>query len=355
MGLSVFKGQRVLLTGDTGFKGSWLATWLNNLGADVMGIGLPAETPSHHFSRLGLARRIKHVDVDIRVSADVTREVREFQPTFLFHLAAQPLVRTSYADPQRTFEVNVGGTVNVLEAARLCPSLRVLVFVSTDKCYRNREWVWGYRETDELGGTDPYSASKAAAEHALNSYSESFFKKRADFGVASVRAGNVIGGGDWSLDRIVPDCIRALTESRPIVLRSPDAVRPFQHVLDALHGYLILAAKLYDDPAKYAGSWNFGPEATTGSTVRSLANTLASYWPAGRVEVAPEAERPREAEVLKIAIDKARDHLGWRPLWSFERAVAETARWYREVQEGSDVMQLTLSQIAAHQESPTPP
>ena len=242
--LSSFKGRRVFITGHSGFKGSWLAFLLNEIGAEVFGYALPPVGKNNHFELLGLAQLIEHVEADIRDEEKLTAAMGEIQPEFVFHLAAQALVRHSYSDPKTTFETNVMGSVNLLEAVRKCESVRSLVYITSDKCYENREWLWGYRENDQLGGHDPYSASKASAEMVFSAYARSFFFDRPDLGAASARAGNVIGGGDWAVDRIIPDCIRAIESDKPIHLRNPFATRPWQHVLEPIAGYLLLAAQL---------------------------------------------------------------------------------------------------------------
>jgi CDP-glucose 4,6-dehydratase len=348
---AVIKGKRALVIGDTGFKGSWLTLWLSLLGADVVGYSLPARRRDALFNRLSLGRISHHVDGDIRDLPALAKVCRRFQPQFLFHLAAQSLTRLSYEDPKRTFDVNVGGSVNVLEAARSTRSLRSLIYVTSDKCYRNQEWIWGYRENDELGGGDPYSASKAAAELVFAAYLESFFKARKTLGLASVRAGNVIGGGDWAVDRIVPDCMRALRSKRPITLRNPAATRPWQHVLDPLFGYLLLAVRLYEKPLAYRGSWNFGPRPESSRTVKALADQIVSCWGKGKVRIKPGRGAPHEASLLFLNCDKARRDLGWRTRWEFERAVAETVQWYRRVMDGESVRATTEGQIRAYQES----
>jgi CDP-glucose 4,6-dehydratase len=347
--LAVFRGKRVLVIGDTGFKGSWLSLWLDLLGADVVGYSLPNRSRDAHYNRLALGKVIHHVDGDIRDLRALTKVFQRFHPQLVFHLAAQALTRLSYEDPKRTFDVNVGGSVNVLEAARSTPSLRSLIYATSDKCYRNKEWTWGYRENDELGGADPYSASKAAAELVFAAYLESFFKARTKLGIASVRAGNVIGGGDWAADRIVPDCMRALRSNRPITLRHPAATRPWQHVLDPLYGYLLLAARLYREPMAYRGSWNFGPHPESSRTVKILADAVVSNWGKGTVRAKPAAPTAHEASLLFLNCDKARKDLGWQTRWEFERAVAETVRWYRKVFDGESVRATTEGQIRAYQ------
>lgn len=344
----VFGGKTVLVTGDTGFKGSWLTVWLRELGARVVGFALPPTQPGNMFPTLGLERMIEHVDGDVRELASLLRVFREWQPEFCFHLAAQSLVRPSYADPKLTFDTNVSGSVNLLEAVRLTDSVRATVYVTSDKCYRNREWTWGYRENDELGGRDPYSASKAAAELVFSSYVDSFFGARPNFGIASVRAGNVIGGGDWSEDRIVPDCMRALAARKPIVVRNPTARRPWQHVLEPLSGYLLLAARLYEMSGKYGGAWNFGPSIDSGRTVEDLAQSIVACWGEGSIEIQNTPDQVHEAQLLHLNCDKARQKLDWRPRWNFDRTIEETARWYKLVSAGSAAIDVTLQQIRSY-------
>ncbi len=353
--LAVLKGKRALVIGDTGFKGSWLTLWLNRLGANVVGYSLPPRRRDDHFNLLALGKIMHHVDGDIRDLPALAKVCRQFQPQFLFHLAAQSLTRLSYEDPKQTFDVNVGGSVNVLEATRSTPSLRSVIYVTSDKCYRNKEWIWGYRENDELGGSDPYSASKAAAELVFAAYLESFFQARKTLGLATVRAGNVIGGGDWAADRIVPDCIRALQSKRPITLRNPDATRPWQHVLDPLFGYLLLAVRLYQKPLAYRGSWNFGPRQESSRTVKDLADKIVSYWGAGKVRIQPRQGAPHEASWLFLNCDKASRNLGWQTHWEFDRAVAETVQWYKRFAGGEPVRATTEEQIRAYQESRNDP
>lgn len=348
--LSFFRGQRVLVIGDSGFKGSWLSAWLHLLGAEVTGYSLPPRPPDNHFTCLSLRKKIRHIDGDVRDLAHLQNVCRKFQPTFLFHLAAQSLVRFSYEDPKTTFDVNVGGAVNVLEVARSLDSLRSLVFVTSDKCYRNKEWVWGYRENDELGGNDPYSASKASAEMVFASYQESFFRHRPGVGMASVRAGNVIGGGDWAADRIVPDCVRALRQGKPIVLRAPSSTRPWQHVLDPLYGYLLLAHRLFHYPAKYSGAWNFGPRYESSRTVKELATKIIRSWKGGKLIIQRPKRAPHEATWLFLNCDKANKELGWRSHWDFDRSVAETVGWYKAFCSGKDAYAITRGQIETFME-----
>jgi CDP-glucose 4,6-dehydratase len=345
-----YRGRRIFVTGDTGFKGSWLCYWLSLLGAEVLGYALPPENGEVHYALLGMEKYIRHVDGDIRDGSKLSAAVRDFRPEVVFHLAAQSLVRLSYLEPAGTFETNVCGSVNLLEAVRACESVRSLIYVTSDKCYRNKEWYWGYRENDELGGHDPYSASKAAAEIAFSSYMDSFFAQRTGFGGASVRAGNVIGGGDWSADRIVPDCFRALRENKAIVLRSPSAVRPWQHVLDPLFGYMMLAKKIYFEPDLYSGSWNFGPAAQSIRTVAELVNTLLGLWGESHSAIEIRGEPLHEAGLLILNCDKAHHLLGWSPRWGFERSVEQTVLWYRGLHLGQPAEELTRKQIMEYME-----
>lgn len=347
--LEVFRGKRVLVTGHTGFKGSWLTLLLNSLGAEVMGYALPPEHEQCHFSRLGLDRVIHHVIADIRDADRLLAEVSAFQPQIVFHLAAQALVRPSYIDPKTTFDVNFGGGINLLEAVRQCDSIRALVFITSDKCYENLEWIWGYRESDAMGGHDPYSASKGAIELAFSSYLRSFFSKRKSFGAATARAGNVIGGGDWATDRIIPDCIRALQYGEPIVIRSPRATRPWQHVLEPLSGYLKLAASLYEYGHVFDGAWNFGPPVGDVRTVLDVANAISMQFKDCRVLVDEPVQKPHEAHLLQLNSDKARQLLQWSTRWEFDRTVAATGGWYKEVLiEGKPAIEVSRYQISQY-------
>lgn len=340
-----FRGKRILVTGDTGFKGSWLSYWLHSLGAEVMGYALPPDQPQAHFNLLDLGSLIRHVDGDIRDLDKLQKTFDDFQPEILFHLAAQPIVRLSYQDPKTTFDTNVGGSVNILEAVRHSPSLTAVIFVTSDKCYKNKEWHWGYRENDELGGHDPYSASKAAAELVFSAYVDSFFRHRETLGIASVRAGNVIGGGDWAADRIVPDCMRLLERREPIRLRNPHATRPWQHVLDPLYGYMLLASRLLQDPQRFGGAWNFGPSSHAVQTVHELAMGILAHWGEGEIVVTPETGAPHEANLLRLSCDKAHQFLPWYPCWDFEKTVAETTRWYRGYVDGIPARRLAGEQL----------
>jgi CDP-glucose 4,6-dehydratase len=346
---SAFKGARVLVTGDTGFKGSWLSLWLSELGASVTGLALAAEEHSH-FRQLQLQKIINHVDGDIRDLQQVRDAFKQSKPQIVFHLAAQPLVQRSYAEPKLTFDTNVGGSVNVLEAARDCSTLQSMIFVTSDKCYRNKNWVWGYRETDELGGSDPYSASKAAAELAFRSYLESFLARRTSLGAASVRAGNVIGGGDYAENRIVPDCIRALTAGELIVIRNPQSTRPWQHVLDPLRGYLKLSLALLDKPNEFSGAWNFGPSDLSVKTVDEVAKEIIRNWGSGKISYSPASDDHPEARLLHLNCDKAHSLLNWRPHWDFTESISRTVEWYQKTRTGKDAVETSRQQISAHME-----
>lgn len=345
-----FRNKRVLLTGHTGFKGAWLAHWLCELGADVHGFSLDPPTQPALFDQLGLASRLKDERNDIRDAAAVARAVADAQPDFVFHLAAQALVRQSYAEPVATYDVNVLGTIHVLQALRSLTKPCAAVFITTDKCYENREWVHGYREEDPLGGHDPYSSSKAAAEIAIASFRRSFFHAHP-VKIASARAGNVIGGGDWALDRIVPDCIRALQGGVSIPVRNKTATRPWQHVLEPLSGYLWLAACLADPRlaraplAPLASAFNFGPSHEANRTVGELVAEVLKHW-SGRWEDRSDPNAVHEAHLLQLTTDKANALLGWAPVWAFPKAIEQTVQWYREsMSEPAAIAALTTRQI----------
>ena len=349
MSLTAFRGRRVLVTGDTGFKGAWLCTWLLELGAEVWGFALPPHTEPSLFAQAELARRLRHVEGDVRDLAALTGVLEASRAEVIFHLAAQALVRPSYASPRETFEVNVMGTVNVLEALRLSGRPCAVVAVTSDKAYEEHAGPAAYREDDPLGGSDPYSASKGAAEIAIASYRRSFF--RHGVALASVRAGNVLGGGDWAEDRIVPDIMRALLRGEPVRLRNPRAVRPWQHVLDALSGYLELGARLLRDGGEgLAEPWNFGPEPGTDLDVESLTERILHAWGGGAPlpwHATGEEGGPREAGYLALSIDKAKMRLGWRPTWDVARAVDETVAWYRDRE--TPAFERTVMQIRTYQ------
>jgi CDP-glucose 4,6-dehydratase len=343
--LGSFSGKRVLVTGHTGFKGSWLSFLLSELGADVMGYALAPDTSPNHFTLLKLERRVRHVIGDTRDLARLAEHLRSFEPEYVFHLAAQPLVRRSYDDPIGTLQTNVLGSAHLLEAIRHCESVRSLVYATSDKCYENVDWVWGYRESDRLGGHDPYSASKAAAELVFSAFTRSFFSSRTRLGAASVRAGNVIGGGDWAPDRIVPDCIRAAQTGQAVQLRCPTATRPWQHVLEPLSGYLLLSALLYEHPDKYDGAWNFGPATQEVRTVHQVASCIIQHLGCGSVAPASSVDSQYEASYLQLNCDKAHQLLGWYPRWSVGKALEATAEWYAAVFDGAEAERITRAQI----------
>lgn len=339
-----YRDRRVLVTGHTGFKGGWLCSWLLELGAQVTGIALPAEGEPNLFTGLGLDRRLQSHLLDIRDSAALQRLMGEVTPEFVFHLAAQPLVRRSYADPLETFSTNIVGTANVLQAVAATPSVRVVVCVTTDKVYENREWPWAYRENDPLGGLDPYSASKACAELVTSVYQKNLC--RGKVAIATARGGNVVGGGDWSTDRIVPDIVRAIATNSPIVLRNPAAIRPWQHVLELCEAYLLLGGRLFDDGAKYADAWNFGPELSECVTVEELCTLLLKIWERPGHPIEKRSSPEHEAMTLRLDTSKATSRLGWRPRLGVQEALSWTAQWYRGYHErGGDMEELTKAQI----------
>lgn len=343
--LGIYKGRKVLVTGHTGFKGSWLVLWLRELGADASGMALDPPTAPSLFEKTHGAVGIRDFRQDIRDHEGVGRLMAELAPDIVFHLAAQPLVRASYSQARETFDINVMGTVNVMAAVRDTPSVRALVHVGTDKVYENKEVPHGYRETDPLGGHDPYSASKAAAEVAFQSFHRSFFKVQQRPLAASGRAGNVIGGGDWAQDRIVPDAIRALAERRSIPVRNPASTRPWQHVLEALSGYLTLGAALLGGNEQASGSWNFGPPDDNVKRVDDLVEALIKAWGAGTWSHTPEAGAVHEAKLLTLCCDKASNELAWRPRWNFDETTRRVALWYKGYYAGSDARELCLQDI----------
>jgi CDP-glucose 4,6-dehydratase len=343
-----YEGKRVLLTGHTGLKGSWLALWLEQLGAKVMGVALAPTSPLSSFTSCAIDSRMESAIFDVRDAKKLHEAFTKFQPEIVFHLAAQPIVGISYDEPAATFETNVMGTVNVLSCVRAHPSVRVAIMVTSDKCYQNVEQIWGYREIDRLGGDDPYSASKACAEIAIAAFTKSYFEREGSAHVASVRAGNVIGGGDWSALRLVPDSIRALRAGDPIVLRSPRATRPWQFVLDPLAGYMLLASRLFHDKT-FTGAWNFGPPVEGGNTVKQGADALVRIWGGGRVEIKEETRVFHETTLLQLDSTKAHQRLGWSAMMTFEETLAMTAAWYKAQHQSNDgdMLAFTRSQVAS--------
>lgn len=344
-----YKGKKVFLTGHTGFKGSWMLFWLNMLGADVKGYALAPEWEVNLFDSMNGDELCESVISDIRDKEKLEKEILDFQPDFIFHLAAQPLVRLSYETPTETFDVNAIGTANVLNAVRFLNKACIVICITTDKVYENNEVHYHYKEDDRLGGYDPYSASKACAELIINSYRNSFFnlKNYAEHkkSVASTRAGNVIGGGDWAKDRIVPDIVRALNENKPITIRNPNAVRPWQHVLEPVGGYLHLGAKMSDDPVKYSEAWNFGPNKEDDLTVEELVNIALKSWGKGEYEKPELKNQPHEAGLLMLDISKAKKELDWEPKMNASESIKLTLDWYKSFLEKNNASDLLKSQI----------
>ena len=352
---SFWRDRSVLLTGHSGFKGGWLATWLFELGARVTGYSLPPDAELSYFSQCRLDRHVNSVFADIRDLNTLKQTIAGVQPEIVFHLAAQPLVRHSYTEPAATFETNVMGTVNLLEAMRAAPSVKAAVIVTSDKCYHNRESEWGYREDDMLGGHDPYSASKACAEIVTDAYRKSFLGLNGRLvAVATARAGNVIGGGDWAADRLLPDAVRALRRNAPLMLRNPDSVRPWQHVLEPLAGYIMLAQKLYYDDGRYSGAFNFASDEEDALPVAKLAELAIRQWGAGSWQTATGGEANcsvRETGYLRLDSGKARQLLGWRPRLPLKQAVKMTIDWYREAlrRPHSDMYDFSRYQLRAYE------
>jgi CDP-glucose 4,6-dehydratase len=342
-----WNGRRVLVIGNTGFKGSWLSLLLHRLGAKVIGLSLPPPTQPSLFALAGLADLVPTIQVDIRDFPRLRGAVAELQPDMLFHLAAQALVRTSYREPVETFATNVMGTVHVLEAVRSVTSVRSVIVVTSDKCYENREWPWAYRETEAMGGHDPYSSSKGCAELVTAAYRRSFL---ATVGVATARAGNVIGGGDWAEDRLLPDCMRALGAGEAIAIRNPNAVRPWQHVLEPLCGYLKLAERLAADAVGFGDAWNFGPTDQEAKPAAWIASRIVERWGDGATWFHASGDAPHEAAALKVDASRARMRLGWAPRLRLDDALAWTVEWHRRLAAGEHALALTDQQIARYRE-----
>ncbi|KAA0257627.1 CDP-glucose 4,6-dehydratase [Deferribacter autotrophicus] len=350
---NVYEGKKVLLTGHTGFKGSWLTLWLKQLGAKVIGYSLEPPTKPSLFETLQLEKEIIHIIGDIRDEEKLKKVFKEYKPDIVIHMAAQPLVRYSYINPKETYEINVIGTLNVFEAVKETGSVKVVINVTSDKCYENKEWVYGYRENDPMGGYDPYSSSKSCAELLTSAYRNSFFNPK-DYGkthnvaLASVRAGNVIGGGDWAEDRLIPDCIRALSKNKTIYIRNPQAIRPWQHVLEPLSGYLWLGALMWGNPAKYSEGWNFGPNDEDILTVEAIVKSVIKIWGEGNYEVNLD-NRYHEAKLLKLDISKAHFFLKWKPVYNANIALKETIEWYKNYfSNPENIYDFTLKQIVKY-------
>lgn len=349
---NIYNGRNVFITGHTGFKGSWLSSWLLGLGANVTGFSKDIPSQPSNFEALALTDKINDIRGDVRDLSALSEAMGEARPEVIFHLAAQALVRSSYEDPVNTIETNVLGVMNILEAARKLPSVKAIVIITSDKCYRNDEWVWGYRETDRLGGSDPYSASKGCAEIVAHSYFDSFYQTGA--ACATARAGNVIGGGDWAKDRIIPDCARAWSEKRAVEIRNPSATRPWQHVLEPLSGYLVLGQKLLEAPREegpHGQSYNFGPPADVNKSVGQVVTALTPYWRGfySVLGAVPENAK-KESTLLKLCCDKALAELDWKATLNFEETMAYTAKWYEKYYSGdNDMWAFTQEQISDYE------
>ena len=343
-----WKGKKVLITGHTGFKGSWLSIWLLKLGANVIGFGLDPNTKKDNFVLSGLSAKLADIRGDIRDKSLLEKVITDYRPEIIFHLAAQPLVRYSYKKPIETYDVNVMGTINVMECIRSFDSVITGIMVTTDKCYENKEQIWGYRECDSMGGYDPYSSSKAAAEIAIGSWRNSFFNpdKYNEHGkaIASVRAGNVIGGGDWSTDRIIPDCIRAIEAGRPIEIRNPKAIRPWEHVLEPLSGYILLAQKMHENPKLFADAWNFGPSFDSILSVSDIVSSIIEIYGKGCMKTISLSDALHEAQILLLDITKAQQKLNWKPRLSSMDMLKMVVDWYRDYRD-IDIFGLCESQI----------
>jgi len=347
---NIYKNKEVLVTGHTGFKGSWLSLWLTKLGAKAIGYSLEPPTEPNLFESTGLEDKFTHIIGDVRDEEHLISIFEKHQPEFVFHLAAQPLVRLSYKEPRLTYETNVMGTANVLEAVRKTRSVRVCIVITSDKCYENREWVYGYRETDPMGGYDPYSSSKGCAELITSAYRRSFFSdygKTHNVALSSVRAGNVIGGGDWGEDRIIPDCMRAFSEGKTITIRSPSAVRPWQYVLEPLSGYLLLGTLMYKDGARYSDPWNFGPDGESIMTAEELVKLVIKHWGGGAYTI-ETSDHPHEVNLLRLDVSKACALLGWKQVYDVHEAVERTVNWYKNFYTGmsrEELYQFTVREI----------
>lgn len=342
-----WRGKRTLVTGHTGFKGSWLCLWLQVLGAELKGLALEPPTNPSLFEVASVAKHMDHSIVDIRDFEALSKLVVDFKPEIVIHMAAQPLVRQSYCQPIETYATNVMGTVHVLEAARACGSVKAIVNVTTDKCYENREWVWGYRENEPMGGHDPYSSSKGCAELVSNAYRSAFFKD-SGIALATARAGNVIGGGDWATDRLVPDILRSLEKREPVLIRNPNAIRPWQHVLEPLFGYLLLAERLYTRGDADAEAWNFGPRDEEAYSVQFIVEHLCERWGSDAAWALQPGNHPHEANFLKLDISKARQRLQWVPRWSLETALKHIVGWHQAWLSGQDMRAVCINQISLY-------
>ncbi len=346
-----WKHKKVLVTGHTGFKGSWLSLWLQHMGAEVSGYALPAPTRPSLFEKAGVAQGMHSVEGDVRDLEQLTAAVQACRPEIIIHMAAQALVRYSYDSPVDTYATNVMGTVNLLEAARHTDSVRVVLNITSDKCYDNKEWLWPYRENEPMGGHDPYSSSKGCAELVTEAYRKSYFSSEgSQCAVASARAGNVIGGGDWASDRLIPDIVRAFAQASTVIIRSPGAIRPWQHVLEPLNGYLTLAEHLRESGQEYAGGWNFGPAEQGARPVQWIVERMIEAWGDGAAYELDSRPQPHEANYLKLDSSKARALLGWAPKLDLSRTLQWLTEWYRACEQGEDMRACTLAQIGTYQQ-----
>ena len=345
---NVFKNKKILITGDTGFKGSWLAIWLKELGAEIYGYALPPKRPTDNFVTCGLEKKIVHIDGDIRDINKLKDLFSEVKPDIAFHLAAQPLVLESYENPHYTFETNILGTVNFFEAVRATSNVKAALNITSDKCYKNNEWEWGYRETDPMGGKDPYSSSKSCSELITFSYENSFFHSEDACAIASARAGNVIGGGDWAENRIIPDFFRSLKNEDDLIVRNPYSTRPWQHVLEPLSGYLLLASRLLTDGKKYSGGWNFGPSDQMYFTVAELIDQIVKTIGKGNLKYNLKESGLHEAKMLKLDISKAVYNLNWRPVLDFQKLIEFTSNGYLDEFNGKRLYEARVNQIKEH-------
>lgn len=353
--MGFWQGKKVFLTGHTGFKGAWLSLWLHTLGAKVTGYALLPPTEPNLYELAQVAESVTSITADVRDLERLKNEMANASPDIVIHMAAQPLVRDSYKIPVETYAINVMGTVHLLEAVRFCPGVKVVVNVTTDKVYENREWVWGYRENEPFGGYDPYSNSKGCSELVTSSYRSSYFSQ-LDYGqhgvaIASARAGNVIGGGDWASDRLVPDIIRSLLAEEPVKIRNPHAIRPWQHVLEPLSGYLLLAQRLYEDGMQYAEGWNFGPHDDDARSVAWIVERLCAKWGGGAVYELDMGGHPHEARFLKLDCSKARNELGWNPRWRLDKAIDSIVEWTRAYHDKRNLREVCLKQIQEYSRS----
>ncbi|MEZ7892916.1 MAG: CDP-glucose 4,6-dehydratase [Candidatus Wallbacteria bacterium] len=348
-----WKGKKVFLTGHTGFKGTWLSIWLNSLNANVRGYALTPPTSPSLFEMSKIDNNVDSVIGDVRNINSLKKAISDFQPEIVIHMAAQPLVRKSYKNPVETYEINVMGTVNLLESCRNINSIRAIVNVTTDKCYENKEWYWGYRENEPMGGYDPYSNSKSCSELITSSYRNSFFNvkdyEKHQVGLASVRAGNVIGGGDWAADRLIPDCLKSLLKGEKIVIRNPYAIRPWQHVLEPLCGYLTLTKKLYEDGSKYGEGWNFGPDDSDAKQVEWIVKKICQKWGNNAGYIIDKGPHPHEASYLKLDCSKAKARLNWIPRWNLETALEKIIEWTYAYKENKNIFEVCVKQIQEYE------